>query len=504
MGMNTIIVGGGIGGLGAAALLAKSGAKVTVFEKNEMMGGRASVFEAKGFRFDMGPSWYLMPDIFDQYFALLGEDIRDYIDLIRLSPSYRVTYEGRSDSIDMFADLARDKATIDSLEPGAGAKIDDYLSASKIKYDIATSKFLHKNYSSVLDFLTPEVIFQGPKLSVFSTMDKYISKRFKSREVQQLLQYPLVFLGASPYNAPALYSLMSHIDFNQGVFYPQGGMYTLIEAMVKIGSKHGVDYRSNSEVVKIRVENGVATGVELADGSFHPADVVISNGDMHHTETSLIDAQYRSKSDRYWSNQVLAPSALLMYLGVKGKLPSLVHHNLRFSKDWKSNFDSIFGDPSFPSDPSFYVCAPSVTDPSVAPKGDENVFVLVPIAPKLVYSTKDLDDYASSILKIMEEEMGCTDLRKKIVYKRYFSVKDFEERYHAFGGSALGPAHTLFQTAAFRPDTKSKKVSNLYYVGAGTNPGIGMPICLISAQLVYKRITGNKTSGPLSKLSTIS
>ncbi len=501
--MKTIIIGGGIGGLGTAALLAKSGVDVTVFEKNEMMGGRASVFEAKGFRFDMGPSWYLMPEIFDQYFALLGEDIRNYIELIRLSPSYRVTYEGNPDQVDMYADLVRDKPTIEKLEPGAGAKLDSYLAASKTKYDIATNRFLYKNYTSVLDFVTPEVMFQGPRLSVFSTMDRYISKRFKSREVQQLLQYPLVFLGASPYNAPALYSLMSHIDFDQGVFYPQGGMYTLIEAMVKIGEKLGVTYKSNAEVTSIRIEDGKAVGVELADGSFYPADTIVSNADMHFTETKLLEAPYRSKTDSYWDKQVLAPSALLMYLGVKGKLPNLAHHNLRFSKDWKSNFDSIFGTPEFPSDPSFYVCAPSVTDPSVAPKGDENVFVLVPIAPKLDYSPEQLDNYAEKILEIIETEMGCVNLRKNLIFKRYFSVKDFEDRYHAFGGSALGPAHTLFQTAAFRPDTKSKKVNNLYYVGAGTNPGIGLPICLISAQLVYKRITNNGSSGPLKELRTI-
>lgn len=501
--MKTIIIGGGIGGLGTAALLAKSGADVTVFEKNEMMGGRASVFEAQGFRFDMGPSWYLMPEIFDQYFDLLGEDIRNYIQLTRLSPSYRVTYEGNPNQVDMYADLARDKPTIEKLEPGAGSKLDSYLAASKKKYDIATNRFLYKNYSSVLDFVTPEVMLQGSRLSVFSTMDKYISKRFKSREVQQLLQYPLVFLGASPYNAPALYSLMSHIDFDQGVFYPQGGMYTLIEAMVKIGKKLGVSYNTNSEVTSIRVENGKVVGVELSDGSFHAADVVISNADMHFTETKLLAAAHRSKTEAYWKKQVLAPSALLMYLGVRGKLPSLAHHNLRFSKDWKSNFNSIFGTPEFPTDPSFYVCAPSVSDPSVAPKGDENVFVLVPIAPKLDYSQEQLDDYAEKILDIMETEMGCRDFRQNIVYKRYFSVKDFEERYHAFGGSALGPAHTLFQTAAFRPDTKSKKLDNLFYVGAGTNPGIGLPICLISAQLVYKRITNNGSSGPLKKLQKI-
>ena len=503
MQMKAIIIGGGIGGLGTAALLAKSGVEVTVLEKNEMMGGRASVFEAKGFRFDMGPSWYLMPEIFDQYFALLNEDIRDYIELIRLSPSYRITYEGNAKQVDMFADLSRDKPTIERLEPGAGAKLDSYLAASKVKYDIATNRFLYKNYSSIKDFITPEVILNGPRLSVFQTMDRYISKRFKSQEVQQLLQYPLVFLGASPYNAPALYSLMSHIDFDQGVFYPQGGMYTLIEAMVKIGAKNGVTFRPNSEVSRITVVEGVANGVELADGTFVAADIVISNADMHHTETRLIGAQYRSQSDSYWQKQVLAPSALLIYLGVKGRLPSLVHHNLRFSKDWKSNFEDIFGVPAFPSDPSFYVCAPSITDPSVAPKGDENVFILVPIAPKLDYTEAELAKYADKILAIMEYEMGCTDLRKNISYQRNFSVKDFEQRYNAFGGSALGPAHTLFQTAAFRPDTKSKKIDNLYYVGAGTNPGIGLPICLISAQLVYKRITNDTSSGPLKNLTPI-
>lgn len=494
---SAIIVGAGFGGLGAACLLGKAGYKVTVVEKNEQVGGRASAFKAKGFTFDMGPSWYLMPDVFEHFFALLGEDVHKHLELKKLAPSYRIFYKDAAQKVDIYSDLKKDLKTIEKLEPGAGEALKRYLDQAGYQYAVAKDRFMYKNYDSFRDFFTREMAVEGRKLSVLSNMDRYVRKYFKTDAMQKIMQYPLVFLGSSPYNTPAIYNIMSHIDFNMGVYYPQGGIYTITEALTKIAKKHGASLRVNSPVSRIMVERGQAVGVRMENGSELRADIVISNADVHHTEQQLLEPAYRTKSPRYWSNRTLAPSALIMYLGIKGRLPSLTHHNLLFSKDWKQNFAEIFDKPVWPTDPSLYVCNPSKTDPSVAPKGHENLFVLVPIAPGLDYTSDELNTYAETILQTMENEMELPGLRKKIVYKRLFSVKDFAERYNSHQGTALGLAHTLRQTAIFRPNNISKKVNNLYYVGAGTNPGIGMPITLISAELLYKRLINDRSAGPL-------
>jgi phytoene desaturase len=501
MAKSAIIIGSGIGGLGSAALLAKAGYEVTVLEKNEMPGGRASVFDAKikagTFRFDMGPSWYLMPDVFEHFFELLGENVREHLDLVKLEPSYRIFYKDTFRKVDIYSDLKRDLATVEQIEPGAGRALKRYLEQSEYQYAVAKDRFMYKNYDSFRDFLTKEMALEGRKLSVFQTMDKYVARYFQTDAMRKIMQYPLVFLGSSPYNTPAIYNIMSHIDFNMGVYYPQGGIYKIVDALVAIAEKNGATIRCDAAVEKIIVEDGEADGVVLANGEKLHADIIISNADIHHTEQQLLAPDYRTKSERYWKSRTLAPSALIMYLGVKGEIPSLVHHNLLFSKDWKKNFAEIFNKPKWPSDPSLYICNPSKTDPTVAPKGHENLFVLVPIAPGLEYDDEQLETYADRILETIEKEMRLPDLRKNIVYKKFFSVKDFAERYNSYQGTALGLAHTLRQTAIFRPNNISKKVSNLYYVGAGTNPGIGMPVCLISAELMYKRLINDRSSGPL-------
>ncbi len=499
-GKNVIVIGSGFGGLGAACLLGKAGAKVQMFEKNEAPGGRASVFEAEGFRFDMGPSWYLMPDIFEQFFRLMGERVEDHLQLHRLEPSYKIFFKDTGKEVEIFSDMSRDAATLEKLEPGSADRMRDYLARAEKQYAIATQRFMYKNYRNIFDFLTWEVMTQGPKLSVFSSMQRYVSKFFSTDEVQKIVQYPLVFLGSSPYNTPALYNIMSHIDFNMGVYYPMGGIYTIIEALVKIAQKHGVQIRTSAAVETILVKDGRAVGVRLENGEEHFADEVVSNADIHFTETKLLDASHRSFTDAYWEKRVLSPSAFILYLGVEGKIPEVVHHNLVFSKDWKKNFGQIFDQPTWPDDPSYYVCAPSVTDDSVAPAGKENLFVLVPIAPGMEEDDALLEAYAEKVLEGMERDMGIANLRERICYKRIFSGRDFEERYNSFKGTALGLAHTFFQTAIFRPDTVSKKIPNLYYVGASTNPGIGMPTCLISAELVYKRMVGDGTAGPLNEV----
>ena len=500
MNQKLIVIGGGIGGLAFAALAGKIGYDVTVLEKNDKVGGVANQFEAQGFKFDMGPSWYLMPDVFQNYFDLLGEKVEDYLDLTQLDPSYRIFFQGKGRSLDFYSDLERDLPTFEMLEPGSGPKLKEYLEKSKYQYEIALGGFMYKNYDNVFDFLNKQVATEGRELEVFAKMSDYVAKHFTTDEVQKVMQYTLVFLGSSPYNTPALYNIMSHIDFNMGVFYPQGGIHEIPLAIQKIGAKNGVKYRTGVNVKQINTKRGPKVkSVTLEDGEELEADIVVSNASIHHTE-SLLPKPYRDHSQRYWDKRTLAPSALIMYLGVKGKIDSLTHHNLLFSPDWKKNFGEIFDTPQWPSEPSLYICAPSKTDPNVAPEGDENLFVLVPIPPRMETSDEELEEQSNRMLDIIAKEMHIPDLRERILYKRVFSAKDFTTHYNKLGGTALGLAHTIQQTAILRPNNQSKKVENLLYVGGDTNPGIGMPIQLISAELAIKRLIGDKSSGHLTEI----
>ncbi len=498
--MRISIIGSGLGGMATACLLAASGNKVTVFEKNEQLGGRASVLKLDGFTFDMGPSWYLMPEFFEHFFALLGERSETYYQLQRLEPSYRIFFSGQSKPIDFYGDLERDLVTLEKLEPACSEKLRKYLETAKTQYEISTDRFIYKNYDSLRDFFTKEILQDGLKLHVFESMEKYIQKQFKSPEVQKILQYTLVFLGSSPARTPALYSLMSHIDFHQGVFYPAGGIGQVAKALETIAKKHGVTFRVNASVKRILLQGTKACGVELASGETYVSDAVISNADIAFTEEQLLPSSARDHSTAYWKKRTLAPSALILYLGIDKKLPNLKHHNLLFCKDWKRTFDQIFEHPAWPDDPSLYICAPSVTDPSVAPADKENLFVLVPIAAGLADTPELRKTYTDKILALIEKELDLPDLRSHICVQKTFCVNDFIERYHSLGGSALGLAHTLWQTATFRPNNVSKKVQGLYYVGANTNPGIGMPMVLASAELLYKRLYDLKQAQPLTKL----
>lgn len=481
------IIGGGFGGLATACLLAKAGHNVTLLEKNEQLGGRAGIIEAEGFRFDMGPSWYLMPDVFERFFTALGEDIADYLSLTRLSPSYRIYYKGQDEHVDLTGDLDTDAALFERIEPGAGAQLRKYLKRSAFIYDKAVGTFLYRNYDHLGDFIRPELIMNGPRMHIFSSMDRYVRRYFKDERLQKIMEYPLVFLGSSPYNAPAMYSLMSHVDFTQGVFYPEGGMHRLVTVLEQLAQKYGATLRTNTPVDEIVVEEGRAAGVRH-NGTTLPADVVISNADPYFTENALLPEQYRDHREAYWQSRTLAPSALLMYLGVNRQYDSLLHHTLLFSQDWKKNFGQIFDNQQFPTDPSLYICAPSKTDPHVAPAGHENLVVLVPLAPGLSYNQEQLEAFADAQLATLEQHMGLVDLRRHIVYKKLFCVEDFAERYNSYQGTGLGLAHTLRQTAIFRPANKSKKVRGLYYAGANVHPGIGVPTTLISAQLAAQRV----------------
>jgi phytoene desaturase len=500
-----VIIGAGIGGLGTACLLAKQGYEVVLIEKNEKLGGRANIFKEKDFIFDMGPSWYLMPDVFEHFFSLLGENIEDHLNLIKLSPSYRVFFPGDKDfpMIDIYSDLSKDLETFEKLEKGSAEKMKKYLKQSGEQYNLAKRQFMYRNYNSVFDFLQKDFMKEGLKMNPFQTMENYLNKWFKDDRLKKILEYTLVFLGSAPNKTPALYNMMNFIDFDMGVYYPEGGIYKIIEALEHIARKHGVKIHTNTPVEEIVVENKKAIGVRLEDGSIIESNYVISNADMHFTETKLLkEAKYRTFPQKYWDKAVMGPSAFILYLGLNGKVDTLTHHNLRFSVNWKENFKEVFDNPKFPEDPSYYVCCPTKTDKTIAPDGKDLLFVLVPVASGLEFTDEQRTEYRNKIIAMMKEDLNIPNLEEMIEYESMYAHQEFTKDYNAFQGTALGLSHTLKQTL-LRPTNKSKKISNLLYVGAGTNPGIGMPICLISSELAYKRVVGIKHPRPLTSLDDV-
>lgn len=483
---SVIIIGAGFGGLAAAALLAKDGYKVTVVEKNSGPGGRAQRLQAEGFTFDMGPSWYLMPDVFDRFFGLFGYQPTDFFKLKPLDPQYRV-YFGDGTHVDIASDLATNLELFEQLEAGSSKKFLQYLQLAEKKYQLAIEHFLYSNQDSLLDFISLPTIRYGLTLGLLSSMKDHVKRFFKTEKMQQLVQYTLVFLGGAPHNTPALFSLMSHVDFNLNVFYPEEGMWSVVKALVKLGEGHGVSYLYNHQVEQLETTHGRVTKVKTNQGEFS-ADIVIGNADLKHFEDLLLDQSQRQYSSTYWSKAKLAPSAYLMYLGVKGKLPKLHHHTLVFGQDWTQHFHQIFEQPQWPQRPSLYINMPSATDRKVSPKGHHNLMVLVPVASGLSEDLSWKQHYGDYILGHVERSTGVS-LQSKIVYRSEFSVSDFATTYNSLGGNALGGlAHTLFQSAIWRPKNYHRSLKNVYFVGANTVPGIGVPPALISAELVVKRI----------------
>jgi len=481
-----IIIGSGFGGLAAAGFLARDSYDVTVIEKNEQPGGRASVWKKDGFLFDLGPSWYLMPDVFENYFAEFGKKPSDYMKLKRLDPSYRVFF-GKNDYVDISKNLDKNLEIFEKMEKGASEKMKKYLETSRYQYKVAMKDFIYKDYRHLTDFFKPKLVKEGIKLHMFDKLDSYAKRFFDSDRIRKILEYTIVFLGGSPFDSPALYSLMSHVDFDLGVWYPMGGMGELANAMYKLAKENGAEFIFNSPVKKIKVENNKTTGVETKDKKFK-SDIVITNADMAWAEMNLLEKDYWSYSKRYWNSRKIAPSAYLLYLGLDKKLDSLVHHNLYFNPNWENHFSQIFKNPQWPDKPSYYVSATSKTDPITAPKGYENLFVLVPVAAGLEDTDKIRNKYFNMIIKHMEELFG-ESIVDSIILKRTFAHNDFSSRYNAFKGTALGLAHTLRQTAIFRPQHKSKKVKNLYYTGHYNHPGIGVPMVIISSQILANMIS---------------
>ena len=489
-----VIIGSGFAGMSAASFMAKNGWEVTVLEKHNMPGGRARQFFKDGFTFDMGPSWYWMPDVFERYFNCFGKKVSDYYELHRLDPSYRVYWDDGAMNIPANYDELRN--LFESLETGAAEKLDQFMKEAAFKYDVGIHKLVHKPGRSLGEFADIDLVKGVLKLDVFTSMKKHVGKFFKHPQLRQLMEFPVLFLGALPDHIPALYSLMNYADIKLGTWYPKGGMFKIVEGMHSLAQELGVQFLFNREAIAINVENGKATSVStkhiLENGEEliekFEADVVIGGADYHFIETALLSPNYRTYNEEYWNKRVMAPSSLLYYIGLNKKLDNILHHSLFFDVDFGLHGDEIYKDPKWPSAPLFYVSATSVSDDTVAPANGENLFFLIPVAAGLEGDTEALrQKYFDQIATRFEAITGQT-IRDAIVYQRSYAVSDFVSDYNAFKGNAYGLANTLLQTAILKPSLKSKRVSNLYYTGQLTVPGPGVPPSLISGEVVCKEI----------------
>lgn len=484
-GKSVIIIGSGFAGLSAASFMAKAGWKVTVIEKNTTPGGRASQLKESGFIFDKGPSFYWMPDIFEKYFAHFGKKVSDYYSLQRLDPSYRVYWE--DGYTDMPADFEKLRETFESIEAGSGKQLEKYLAEAAYKYEAGINRFVYKPGYSITEFIDLETIKGIFRLDIFSSIKKHIQKKFKNSKLRQLLEFPVLFLGALPEDTPALYSLMNYADIRGGTWYPQGGLYAVVEGMYRLAKELGVQFHFGEQAEEIIVENGMAKKLKT-DTSVYEADVIVSGADYHFTETNLLSKEYRSYSERYWNKRVMAPSCLMYYIGLSKKIKNIAHHSLFFDVPFEPHGQEIYTDPKWPTNPLFYVSVSSVTDPSVAPPGCENLVFLIPIAAGLQGDREELrEKYFQLIIKRMEKHIG-EPLEKFLIYKKSYSVSDFVYEYNSFKGNAYGLANTLRQTAFLRPSCRSKKVKNLFYTGQLTVPGPGVPPSLISGEVVSKEV----------------
>lgn len=480
-----IVIGSGFAGLSAASFMAKQGWKVTVLEKNAQPGGRAARLSQQGYTFDMGPSFYWMPDVFERYFAQFGKNVKDYYQLHRLDPSYRIYW---SDSFtDLHADLDLLKKEFELIEPGSAAKLEQYLEGAAYKYRVGIQNLVYKPGLSILEFIDWEAIKGVFRLDVFTSIKKHIEKYFSNTRLRQVMEFPVLFLGALPAETPALYSLMNYADIKGGTWHPHGGMYAVVEGMYKLAVELGVEFHFNEPVKGINVENGKATTVITADHTY-AVDVIISGADYHFTEMNLLQPQYRSYSTDYWDKRVMAPSCLLYYVALDKKLNDFPHHSLFFDVPFDQHGQEIYKTPMWPTSPLFYVSVPSQTDDSVAPQGKDCMVFLIPVASGLPGDTEALrEKYFQLIASRFEQHTGQSIL-DSIVFRKSYSVSDFVHDYNSFRGNAYGLANTLKQTAIFRPSCRSKKVTNLFYTGQLTVPGPGVPPSLISGEVVAKEV----------------
>jgi phytoene desaturase len=471
------VVGGGFGGLAAAACLGRAGADVRLLERHDRLGGHAGLVERDGFRFDTGPSWYLMPDVFERFFERFDRRPGDYYGLERLDPQYRVFWKD-GDAVTVRPDREAVHELFESYEPGAGDALERYLERAERDYELAMERVVYEGRERLREFLDPALLPLVPRARLFGSMDRYVSRYVSHPKLRQLLEYTLVFLGGSPHNTPALYSIMSHVDLNLNVFYPEGGIAGVVDALATLAREQGVAIETGVEVDHISKRAG---RFELTtDAGTVRSDAVVCNANPAHVERDLLSPADREYGPDYWDSRTYAPSAFMLYLGVEGDVDPLAHHSLVFPTDWDPHFASIFDDPAWPDDPAYYLSVPSLTDDAVAPDGHHAVVVLVPVAPGLGDDPEVRERYRDRVLADLADNTG-VDLRGRVVVEESACVGEFAARFDDPQGTALGLAHTLDQTGPFRPGHRAD-LDGLYYAGAYTAPGIGMPMCLVSGE----------------------
>ncbi|WP_313581790.1 phytoene desaturase family protein [Chishuiella sp.] len=479
------IIGSGFSGLSAAAYTAKEGHEVHVFEKHSQPGGRARQFKTEeGYVFDMGPSWYWMPDIINNFFNDFGWNSSDFYELISLNPQFEMIFSNEKITVpENYNDL---KKLFEKIEKGAGEKLDAFMQAAKYKYNVGMQDFVSKPCHNWFEFFSPKIANSALKLDLLSNFRTYVAKYFTNEKLKMLMEFPVIFLGASPKNIPALYSLMNFGGYALGTHYPMGGFYQLVLAMQKVAKIQGAKFHFNSNVEKINTNNNKVSSL-LVNGEFHNFDVVIASSDYHHSE-SLLDENLRNYNEEYWKKKTFAPSCLIYYLGINEKIPNLKHHTLFFENDLDYHIDCIYGDKQWPDKPLFYSCCPSKTDKHVAPENSDNLFLLMPIATGINDEENIREKYLKEMLTRLEKVTGIENLYDKIEYKKSYCVSDFMTDYNAYGGNAYGLANTLNQTAVLKPKIKNKKIKNLYYTGQLTVPGPGVPPSIISGKIVANEV----------------
>jgi phytoene desaturase len=475
---NIKIIGSGFSALAAACYLAKDGNKVTIYEKNSTIGGRARQLKKEGFTFDIGPTWYWMPDVFERFFNDFGKKPSDYYELIKLSPAYQV-YFGVNEFVTIADNLPEIITTFESIEKGSGEKLASFMKEAQSNYDIAIKDLVYRPGVSPLELITVETALKVNQF--FGNISKDIRRRFKNKKLVQILEFPVLFLGAKPSDTPSFYNFMNFADFGLGTWHPKNGMYSVVLAMEQLAIELGVTINVNSNIDKIEVTDGKATAL-VVNGEQIPADIILSGADYHHSET-LLDEKHRAYSEKYWEKKTFAPSSLLFYVGFDKKIANVEHHSLFFDVDFDVHAQDIYNNPKWPKDPLFYASFPSKTDSNSAPDGKEAAIFLIPLAPGLNDTNELREAYFEKIMTRLEN-LTQQNLKNNIIFKESFCVNDFIKDYNSYKGNAYGMANTLLQTAFLRPKLKSKKVKSLYFTGQLTVPGPGVPPALISGKLV--------------------
>lgn len=481
------IIGSGFSGLSAAAYSAQKGHEVHIFEKNSSLGGRARKFSTdNGYVFDMGPSWYWMPDIIENFFTDFNKKTSDFFELIPLNPQFEMVFSDGTMQIPH--DYEEMKHLFEATEAGAGKKLDEFMSDAQYKYEVGMKDFVNKPCHSWFEFVSPKIAKSALKLDLLSNFHNFVRKYFRDPKLIMLMEFPVIFLGAAPKDIPALYSLMNYGGYKLGTWYPMGGFSKIIDAMAEVAEDQGIRFHLNSNIDSIKIIQNKATGLSV-NGEEIEFDTIIASSDYYHTENSLLPEKYRNYTEDYWKKRTFAPSCLIYYLGVKEKIPNLKHHTLFFENDLDLHTNEIYDNKKWPTKPLFYVCCPSKTDPNVAPQNCENIFLLMPVATGLEDTEEVREKYFDEMISRLEKHTETSDLKSKIDYKKSYCIKDFKEDYNAYEGNAYGLANTLSQTAVLKPSLKNKKVSNLFYTGQLTVPGPGVPPSIISGKIAANEAT---------------